>query len=131
MAAELASKHITEQQLNVLFDAIDQTEKAQKEKDSDKVIHFNTIFHEGIVSASGNETLISLLESLRNRVLFLRRMRNTYMTSHYNYEYFLTEHKQILEAIANRQPALAKKRMENHIISDIQAFKLIMSKQED
>lgn len=131
LAAELASKRITDQQLDVLYQAIKQTEKAHKEKDSDKVIRYNTIFHEGVVSASGNETLIALLESLRNRILFMRRMRNTFITHQYNYEHFLTEHKQILEAIANRQPALAKQRMENHINSDIEAFKLIMSKQKD
>lgn len=121
-AAELACQHITTEEIEILRNALEQTELARQSNDAEKVIHYNTIFHETIVYASRNRILISLLESLRNRMLIMRRMRNTLMTHYLGYEYFLEEHQGVLEAIINNRPDLAKKRMADHIGSDIQAF---------
>ena len=121
-AAELACRHITTKEIGILRDALEQTELARQSNDAEKVIHYNTIFHETIVFASRNMVLISLLESLRNRILIMRRMRNTLMTHYLGYEYFLEEHKGVLEAIVDNRPNLAKERMADHLGSDIQAF---------
>jgi DNA-binding GntR family transcriptional regulator len=129
LAAELACEHITEKEITMLRDAIEQTELAREQHDDEKVIHYNTVFHEGIVSAARNDVLMSLLESLRNRILLMRRLRNTMMTHYQGYEHFLKEHKEILEAIVDSRPVLARERMMNHIDSDIAAFKSFIVEQ--
>lgn len=121
-AAELACANITKQEIDTLRDALEKTKIASDQGDVEKIILYNTIFHETIVFASRNEVLISLLNSLRNRILIMRRMRNTLMTHYLGYQYFLEEHKGIFGAIVDSRPDLAKERMINHIASDIEAF---------
>lgn len=128
LAAELACENITDEEIHILNNAVEQATVSKDNNEHEKVIYFNTVFHEGIVKASRNKLLMGLLESLNTRIFLMRRMRNTLMTKYSGYEFFIDEHRGILNAIENRNPELAKERVSAHIDSDIEAFMLFAKK---
>jgi DNA-binding GntR family transcriptional regulator len=119
MAAELATIHITEEELVQLKEALNKSEAALKKANSKEVVHYNTLFHDTIVNSSRNETLINILKGISGKILYYR---NNIIGNYHRYDDFITEHKAIFNEIAKKDSIAAKKLMEHHIDSDIAAF---------
>ncbi|RFU71475.1 GntR family transcriptional regulator [Peribacillus saganii] len=125
-----ATHYMTKEQLDELYKSLLETEKAVKLKNLPEVIKLNTYFHESIVSYSKNKRLQLLMSNIRSLVFLYR---NTIFNQYNRDHYFLSEHRGILDAIKEREPSLAAKRMELHIYNDMNHFKeyFLMHKEKE
>lgn len=119
MAAELAAQLISQKQLKILKEAFENSKQAVQHGLAKDIVKYNTIFHNAIVNASNNNSLIYVLEALSTRIVYYR---NALHRNFHRKDDFLSEHQQILEAIEERNAPLARKCMEEHIETDIKVY---------
>jgi GntR family transcriptional repressor for pyruvate dehydrogenase complex len=81
------------------------------------------VFHEAIIKASKNETLMEMLRILSDRLLIgLQESRSKSMKQPHRSEDVLFEHRRIIDAITNKDAILAKKLMFKHL-ENVKNFK--------
>lgn len=85
--------------------------KALEESNSQEYSKYNQMFHVEIWAASNNEKMKSLLSAMWNGLSMGHKV-----TEEDYAKISIYEHKQILDAIRNRDAELARKRMQDHII---------------
>lgn len=117
LIAELACIRISEEQLIDLQNAQTQFEMAVKQasdKDIDtaEIAKADVEFHNIIMEATGNERLISLVNNLAEQMY---RYRFVYLKDQNIHEKLILEHKDIYEAIRNRDVERAKNAAAIHI----------------
>lgn len=117
LIAELACIRISEEQLMDLQNAQTQFEMAVKQasdKDIDtaEIAKADVEFHNIIMEATGNERLISLVNNLAEQMY---RYRFVYLKDQNIHEKLILEHKDIYEAIRNRDVERAKETAAIHI----------------
>ena len=101
LAASLAAQTMTDEQRVELERIADAYTKAIHNNNMEEMIHYDELFHKGIVNASGNKTLIQISESVQELAL---RFRYLYYDDLSRYGSMPMEHKQILDAIENNDP---------------------------
>lgn len=111
--AELAAKHITKSELNLLKKHLDLMEYAAKAENMKDFVSADIAFHRQIAMASRN----SVLFSLYNSIIFLLFKAQTQVA----YEKGVMEesakyHRNIYEALKNSDAELAGKEMYDHLI---------------
>ncbi|MBR3755699.1 MAG: GntR family transcriptional regulator [Firmicutes bacterium] len=112
LAASLAAETMTDEQREELEYIADEYTKAIHNNNMEDMIHYDELFHKGIVKASGNKTLIQISESVQELAL---RFRYLYYDDLSRYGSMPMEHKQILDAIENSDPEAAKECAKNHV----------------
>jgi len=128
MAVFLATKSMTDEQIDELSESIVQVEKAIKEKNITEVVKLNTFFHECIVKGSGNKRLLEMMSKINNLILLYR---NNFFAKFYGTEVFVNEHYQVVEAMKTRNAELASEKMRTHILNDLDQLKEKLSTQQD
>lgn len=113
-AAAAAARHRTDAQLAAIeagFALMDASTTLDEWAKADLV------FHEAVLQATGNELLISLFSVIETALgmFFVLSARNAS-----NFKYSLPHHQKVLEAIARKQPEVARKAMQA-MIGDSQA----------
>ena len=118
-AKETATK-ATEDELNRLDHLHHRLEKAAADRDIEQFFEFNVKFHELIQEIAGNKWMNGVIDDLR-KVLKLQRRdslsRGGRLLSS------LLEHREILQAILNRDPLAAELAMRNHLARGLEATK--------
>ena len=112
LAAHLAAMTMTEEQREELERITEGYTQAIYNNDMEEMIHYDELFHKGIVYASGNKTLIQVSEAVQELSL---RFRYLYYDDLSRYGSMPMEHKEILEAIENRDAEAAKECAKNHV----------------
>ncbi|GEN33951.1 GntR family transcriptional regulator [Aneurinibacillus danicus] len=120
VAAFWATHYITREELGQLSQLLNQTEQAIEQKNIKKIIVLNTQFHESIISLSRNNRLKTMMYNIRS---LIRLCRNTIIEQYNRGDNFLQEHYGIVRAMSLKDPALAAKEMEAHILHDMNYFK--------
>lgn len=106
-AAEFAARHATDAEIDNMQSILAQSEQP----DSDPV-RMNLLFHEAIYGAAHNQHLIRTLQSITDTTFLLGRST---LQSVERAQKAVMEHKQILDAIGNRDPEAANKAAKDHI----------------
>ncbi|HET7439804.1 MAG TPA: GntR family transcriptional regulator [Terriglobales bacterium] len=78
-----------------------------------KFIEADTAFHMGIARLSGNQMLVRAVGDAR---CYMERIMYAAIDIHYYGEFPTREHQDILKAVQERNPALARQRMYDHIM---------------
>lgn len=115
LAAKKAALQISNNELDLLEESILLARQYQLRNDLKKVVEKNTMFHETVMKASQNASLIQMMEQVRAQILRYRMIM-------FNIGFrprFLDEHLAIYHAIKNRKPDLAESLMKQHIIDDL------------
>ena len=112
LAASLAAKRVTEEELDDLDRNVRQYTEANASGAMDKIIHADESFHRKIVGLSGNKALIQLFESVQELSL---RFRYLYYEDFSRYENMPVEHKKIVEAIRSGDSDAARTMSDNHV----------------
>ncbi|ETI70494.1 GntR family transcriptional regulator [Neobacillus vireti] len=128
MAVFLATKSITDQQIDELSQSILLVEKAIKENRMAEVIKLNTFFHEFIVKSSGNKRLLEMMGKINNLILLYR---NNFFAKFYGNDVFINDHYEVVEAMKIRNPELASEKMREHILNDLDQLIEKLSAQQD
>ena len=130
LAAKLAHKNLTLQELRDMEEALEFMKEAAARDDAQDYSMHHASFHEIFIAASRNETLIALLHNLRMHTLWHR------YTYHYYKEDFdrsLEVHKKILDLFKNRRTRqeTVEKAVRKHIEEALQPFLRAMDQLED
>ena len=101
-AAGLAVAHVTESQQEQLKKLVFEMEQLDPVADLEKALEKNREFHYIIYSASGNQTLVEMIEQLWRHI---QRLRSFYLLTPNGYRDSTAEHRKILDAIVARDQA--------------------------
>ena len=115
MAARLAAKHITEDEVAAIQTLLNEHEEAVQRSEGREYFQQegDLDFHYRIVQASGNEKLISLLCGELYHLVRMYRYQSSRSVS--RPERALEEHRRVLGAIADRDGELAEILMRRHL----------------
>lgn len=111
-AVQLACLKRTDEDLIRLNQSIENMEQAVKDLDPDAIIEASMEFHNDIASASGNRLFAVVLDSIQD---ITRRGRMETLTIRGRYTLAVKEHREIFNAIEQRDIKQAQKLMEYHI----------------
>lgn len=117
LSARLAARDISGPQLKALTGLLEEGDRLLARGDTAGITALNARFHEAVVEASGNETLSHLSRQLRDRLewIFSRTAAGRGAQS-------WKEHRQLLDAIANRDEQLAEALAKVHVAEARRAF---------
>ncbi len=112
MCARLASRRITEQELEELTSAHQECMEAAEKKDADLYFYANEKFHRAIYVAAQNQFLLEQATSLQRR---LRPYRRLQLRVRHRIQNSLREHQGILDAIREGNVSGAAQLMQGHV----------------
>lgn len=109
-AARLACEHASEEELDQLSEFLDETGLGLSETQTEKLVSFDEHFHEAIMSMTRNAEMIRVLENVNARIKFFR-----WLDMESRRDSTQIEHRQILDAIRQRDSGLAAECVGAHI----------------
>ncbi|NLC76141.1 MAG: GntR family transcriptional regulator [Clostridia bacterium] len=112
LAAGLACERITDQELEELQVLVVRVRDTIEDNDLEALVGIDTEFHDRIYRASRNSRLEQMISNLREQI---QRFRSTSLASPGRIKDTLEEHKGIVDAIADRNIALAQKLAAKHV----------------
>lgn len=127
-AARLAAKNATQEQLKDMGTLIEAMADANKKGDIPKLAEQDIDFHFQIAQATGNRVMIHLLANIRN--LMEKFMHEAFLVLH-DQKRYLKAHRDIYQAIAQKDPKMASALMKKHIQDvqkDLQQYYRVMNK---
>jgi DNA-binding GntR family transcriptional regulator len=127
LAARTAAARMTDEQLAVIRALLDECAAALDAGDQEAFGQADARFHRALADASGNVTLVEMLESLRRRVQVLRDLANNEPGLR---ERTARERSRILDALARRDGEMAAHLLESHINSVRQTVLRQLTEQE-
>ncbi len=127
-AARLAAKNATPEQIEKMGTLIDAMAKANEKGDTQKLSEQDIDFHFQIAQATQNRVMIHLLANIRN--LMEKFMHEAFLVLH-DQKRYLKAHRDIYEAIAQKNPKMASGLMKKHIQDvqkDLQQYYRVVNK---
>ncbi len=115
LAVTLAAERITDEELDALERQVLRESEAESDQDEhalDNIIYIDSSFHDIIYQAAHNQRLVQFVNILQEQ---LQRFRAASLSRPGRSKTALDEHKQIVEALAERNGELAAKLAKEHI----------------
>ena len=117
LAVSLAAERITDEELDALERQVLKESEAEASEDTDEhtldnIVYIDTTFHDIIYQAANNQRLVQFLNILQEQ---LQRFRAASLSRPGRSKTALEEHKQIIEALSERNGELAAKLAKEHI----------------
>jgi DNA-binding GntR family transcriptional regulator len=112
LAAALAAERITEEELEELERLLVKIGECIQSNDLNAVIEKDTEFHDVLFRATRNERLVQIVSNLREQI---QRYRTASLSSPGRMKLALEEHKQIVEALSERDVEKAQQLAREHI----------------
>lgn len=124
-ATAMAAARITDQTLDELSGCLQRMSTAESQ---DELVLHDEEFHRLVVAAAGNETLTSMLTGVTSRTTRARAWRGVIERD--ATARTISEHSNILDALRNRDPALAEAAALQHVATTENWFRSVLSTQE-
>jgi DNA-binding GntR family transcriptional regulator len=112
LAAGLAAERITEEELEELERLLVQIGEFVDQNNVEKLIEFDSQFHDVLYRASRNDRLVGIINNLREQFTRFRSISMKYPGRMQN---TVAEHTRLVEAIAQRNPDLAQQIAREHM----------------
>ncbi|HWJ02374.1 MAG TPA: GntR family transcriptional regulator [Verrucomicrobiae bacterium] len=112
LAAGLAAERITEEELELMERLLVRKGEIIETNDLESLVEVDTDFHATLYQASRNERLVQILSNLREQI---QRFRTTSLAVPGRMKEALEEHRKIIEALSERNVALAQALATEHI----------------
>lgn len=128
LAAGLACERITEEEMERLERSVVQISELTERPDIEALVQEDAEFHETIYRASRNKRLSQILTNLQEQI---QRFRLTTLSRPGRTRQALEEHKQIVEAISERQIELAQRLAWEHIENAENSLLCALREEED
>ncbi len=113
MAARLVAERASEQHIQALWDLFRELAESDQEGHRDEYSDANIAFHQAIIRASGSAMIADLTENL---FMHVRAIRSLAIRQEERAARSLVEHRQILEALQDRDPELAERLVRDHTL---------------
>ncbi|MEU6661992.1 GntR family transcriptional regulator [Streptomyces sp. NPDC046821] len=107
-ATGLAAQRATKRDLAELEELLDRAAVATRTDDAVAITEANTRIHDRILAMAGNGLLMSVMKPVDGRLRWLTRLNS-------EWRQLLTEHRELYEAIASRDPERARASALNHV----------------
>jgi DNA-binding GntR family transcriptional regulator len=111
-AAYLATLHISPEKLSLLEKKIEETEKALRSEDRDKVIQLHTEFHDLLYKSCRSKKLIDMISNFRD---YFYRYRSPLLKTERGVNESMEGHRQMLEAMKKKNPRLVERLVRKHL----------------
>jgi DNA-binding GntR family transcriptional regulator len=111
-AAYLTTLHISPEKLSLLEEKIEETEKALKSEDRDKVIQLHTEFHDLLYKSCRSKKLIEMIGNFRD---YFYRYRSPLLKTERGVNESMEGHRQMLEAMKKKNPRLVERLVRKHL----------------
>jgi len=112
LAAGLAVERITEDELEQLERLLVEIGKLIEGDDIDKIVEVDSQFHDVLYKASRNDRLVGIINNLREQITRFRSISIQYPG---RMKVSIEEHRQLVEAIADRNTELAQQIAREHM----------------
>jgi|DewCreStandDraft_5_1066085.scaffolds.fasta_scaffold01331_14 DNA-binding GntR family transcriptional regulator len=116
LAASLAARNRTEEDLRAMAEALDRAERAIASGLLDEAVRWNIAFHDHLIRAGGNLHLMRLMDSLRTYAIQYRTVALHLRPRPLS---VVEEHRRIYEAIVQGDALWAEDLMKMHIANDM------------
>ena len=123
LAAGLAAERITEEELELMERLLVEIAEHIEQRDNQKIVEADEAFHDILYRASRNERLVGIIYNLREQFTRFRSVSINYPGRLQN---TLEEHRQLVEAIAQRNAETAQQKAREHIENAEQTLLLEM-----
>lgn len=123
LAAGLAAERITEEELEQMERLLVEIADYIEQHNNQKIVEADEAFHDILYRASRNERLVGIICNLREQFTRFRSVSINYPGRLQN---TLEEHRQLVEAIAQRNPEAAQQKAREHIENAEQTLLLEM-----
>ena len=123
LAAGLAAERITEEELEQMERLLVEIADCIEQHNNQKIVEADEAFHDILYRASRNERLVGIICNLREQFTRFRSVSINYPGRLQN---TLEEHRQLVEAIAQRNPEAAQQKAREHIENAEQTLLLEM-----
>lgn len=123
LAAGLAAERITEEELEQMERLLVEIAEHIEQRDNKKIVETDEAFHDILYRASRNERLVGIIYNLREQFTRFRSVSINYPGRLQN---TLEEHRQLVEAIAQRNGEVAQQKAREHIENAEQTLLLEM-----
>ena len=118
-AANLAAKHITKEQIDMLTKINEQMRDAVERKDYSLCAELNFNFHGIYVKAAPNEALLSTIRSIKKKIIWFW-LTNFYFNDHKVIPISITEHSKIIQEFTKRDGNRAEAIVRKHILGMVE-----------
>ncbi len=127
LAANIAYKQITKEELESLVAAMHEFEASTKTGDIKRIAETDMKFHDIIYHATRNPKLVNILSNLREQMY---RYRVEYLKDDKTYPTLVKEHKEIVEGFLKKNKKQVAESMRVHVVNQAVAVKAIIREQE-
>ena len=117
LCARWATEHITHEQMERMEEAVYMSEFHYRRSHFDKMAEIDSEFHEIMYEASGSKKLQHVLSDFHQYVYSVRKMS---VQAHTRGKISIEEHRQIAQAIKNKDAQLAEQLSNKHILNAMQ-----------
>ena len=111
-AAYLATLHISPERISNLEKKIDETEKALKSGDDDKVVQLHTEFHDLLYKSCKSKKLIEMINNFRD---YSYRYRSALLHTINGMYESIESYRRMLEAMKKKNPRLVERLVQKHL----------------
>lgn len=111
-AAYLATLHITPDKISALEKKIDESERALKQGDDDKVIQLHTEFHDLLYKSCKSKKLTEMINNFRD---YFFRYRSALLHAPDGYKTSITGHRRMLEAMRKKNAREVERLVREHL----------------
>jgi DNA-binding GntR family transcriptional regulator len=111
-AAYLATSHITPDKMAAMEKKLDESRKAMKAKDFNKVIQLHTEFHDLLYKLSKSKKLFQMIGNFND---YFYRYRVAQIRTADNMDYAVEDHRDMLEAMKKKNAKLVEKVVRDHL----------------
>ena len=112
MALKLACQRATQEQIDEAVELHERMHEIIRKRDVEQFIELNSVFHNVLLSACGNEQLWTLLQTYRDQ-FFDRRLVRVFNIV--DWRSMSRQHQRLLDAVHQRNPRLVEKAVHEHV----------------
>ena len=127
LAASLACRNMSDEDIDRLETACKAFEKATKGDDIREVVRTDEAFHNVIYEESNNPRLRTILLNLKGQMY---RFRFEYVKDKSNYPFLIKEHGDILAALKDRDEEEVIKHTKEHLVNQMDSVRQVILSQE-
>jgi DNA-binding GntR family transcriptional regulator len=119
LAARLALPHLNGHDIEKMETAFFRMGEAADHNDFKSYLKYHTQYHDVFIRASRNDTLIEILENLRNQAIWFRY---SYLYVQESYEYAVTVHREILDYFIRKDADRLEALVKEHVLIALGRF---------